>query len=92
VELLGDEESMKKRIDEGILVETETIDLIQPFTQPGQDGSGFVGWVRIERSGGRGEIHVCCGPAVTTEAEARRLAIARADAMSAEVLTEPPTH
>lgn len=82
---------MKRRIDEGVLVETETIELIQAFTQPAQDGNGFVGWVRIERSGGRGEIHVCCGPPVPTEVDARRQAITRADAMSAEVLTEPPS-
>jgi hypothetical protein len=84
VELLGDEESMKKRIDEGILVETETIDLIQWFWQ--KSDAGYVPWVRIERSGGRADIHICCGEPLPSEKAARDAAILRADQMNRLVL------
>lgn len=78
---------MKKLIDEGICVETDTIDMIQWFTQPGE-GGGFVGWVRIERKPGRGEIHVRCCEPVPTEAQAKAIAIARASAISEAALDD----
>jgi hypothetical protein len=80
---------MKRKLDEGVLVETNTIDLIQWFTQPAQV-NGHTPWVRIERSGGLHEIHVKAGDAVPTLAEAERLAIARAEQMIAVAMLPEP--
>jgi hypothetical protein len=78
---------MKRKIDEGVLIDTDTLSLIQWFTQPA-DG-GHIPWVRIERTGGLHEIHVKAGEAVPTLKEAERLAVARAEQMIAASMAAP---